>query len=185
MSCHNFDWGNEKYGEKLGTRLRWRNNWDDITLTISWILIYKKFANFEKILSWSSVGEVGLKADVGVNRRVGKVLLCVSLHRPLYALSLSLSLSLSGATVYSLNIEHLCILINKRQFLTRKNIGYIIVMAIRFINGWRWVFLIFELPAPRQLAPMNYPDSQKKFRIHSVIFCLWIFQIQRGLREDW
>ena len=34
-------------------------------------------------------------------------------------------------------------------------------------------------------VPSDHPDRQKKFRMDCVIPCLWIFQTQRGHRQDW
>ena len=49
--------------------------------------------------------------------------------------------------------------------------------------SWR-VFLVFELPAPRQLAPTNYPDHQT-FPMVLIIHHPCIFQKQRGYRGHW
>ena len=55
MSCHQFDGGNEKDGEKLGTQVKWRNNfvrWHHINDTLIPDLL--KFVNIEQVVSWGS-----------------------------------------------------------------------------------------------------------------------------------
>ena len=107
MSCHKFDWGNEKYSEKLGTRVRWHHSNDILNLE------YVKINEFSVGVSWGSGRlEVIFWVEIHKALRVSDgegIFLYVSVHRPKQILSLSLSLSLSRTTVCSLNIKRLCI----------------------------------------------------------------------------
>ena len=49
-----------------------------------------------------------------------------------------------------------------------------------------WILLVFELPTPRKLSSNKAPPKvAKRFWVNCVIPYLWIFQTQRGHREDW
>ena len=48
--------------------------------------------------------------------------------------------------------------------------------SINIFICYRRVFLVFYLPTPRRLVPIDHPDRQKKFCIDYVISLPWIFQ---------
>ena len=56
-------------------------------------------------------------------------------------------------------------------------------------NKWLLIvygeFLFLSCQHPSNFAPKDHRDRQKKFRMDCINPCLWIFQMQRGHRQDW
>ena len=85
--------------------------------------------------------------------------------------------------------EHRIVYLDNKATIFYKNIGHITVTPIHSNKSLLIVdgefFLSLSSENSGSFVPKNHPDHWKKFQINCIIPYRWIFQTQRGHREDW
>ena len=162
---YRFDWKSKN--SEFWSRERWRNS------SARWHhphqypeLEYIKISEFWKSSQLASRLVLrSLHSEISVWLGWGCLSFCVC-SWPLQILSLSLSLSLS---------IYLSLLLLYAAFTSNHKWLFIVYGEFLFLSGQQ----------PGTFVPTDHPDRQKKFRVDCVVPCQWIFQIQRGHRQDW
>ena len=161
LFCDRFDWGNKN--REFWKRERWRIN------LARWHHSYQypefkyiKICKFWKSSQLASRSVVSEKFTFREFCWVGGVSLCLFIDPFRFSISLSLSLYIYIYILYAVwTSDNKWLLIVKGEF-----------------------FLFLCRQHPGIFVATDHPDRQKRFQMDCVIPCLWIFQTQRGHRQN-